>query len=182
MLIRPALRLEFDTTTFTVEITNIGLGPAVLKEVIYRFDKCYYVSDHFALTPDMLKLQSQLARHFAKSLYEFGFPFPQDSGDNPHVRVEILEAGTMIPVGKTQQLFGLSDHQAKQMRAKLSQLGSAGRLRLHAVFQRAVASLPMAIEFCSMSGSYCSAKPDLCSRRPPRDGLMRGEPTSVHVR
>jgi hypothetical protein len=159
LMIRPSLDMEVDESDFSIVLINKGLGPAVIKHVVYRLDdKC--------ISPSKADLRYFISNSYSKTNYYIGHRF-HSLLDSVQWRNDFKTSfgsngglptpGQLIASGKDLLIYKVNAEFAAELHAKLWELGAATHRSFMDNFVTYAISVPIGIRYCSMSGVYCYA-------------------------
>jgi len=140
---------------FTYKVRNTGLGPAVIKDWVIKFDdQCYKLlqppSDETAAL-----LNKRLLDHMFTKVFK-GVPLARPVTERIIIDFAIYQPGIYIEKGQEISIISMPDEFRTVLQETLSKLPMAQANELLTKFNHAVWSLPLTINYCSISGYTCT--------------------------
>ena len=159
LLLRPALVADVDLADYSVSVSNVGLGPALITDTLQYLDgQCIQVSrgnvDEFIRT-NLSRAYQQIGRYFTEQMAAKWKEEEFKSIPTFHVTVPL--PSQIVAVGKDFSLFRLDTEAATEVKARVSQMKLETRNAFNDEFLRRLLSIPITVRYCSMSEMYCPA-------------------------
>lgn len=157
LAIRPRLRTGFDTGSFGLWLSNVGLGPAVIRRIVFFDGKvCKDSNKELSRLVVMRGLEEAVRNYFF-----IGMPIPMTRSDKvvifPMSTVTVPTINTTLEAGKSLDIISFDKDDLKKYSAALDKIDQNHTSDIREKFYSKGEQFPMGLEYCSMSGIYCAA-------------------------
>jgi hypothetical protein len=152
--IRPQIQERSSTDLFEFRLTNVGLGPAMIKGVAFKFgDKCFRLNDGFLDDVAQAEvLQQHLAKHFYSGTLESVYPHDRSKLLG---KIQLIASDSILPAKESLVIFSFEAEVVQAIKTALANTTYEVRARVASEFQKAALSVPMTMTVCSLTGYYC---------------------------
>jgi hypothetical protein len=162
LLLRPSLGVNVDATVYSVVLVNNGLGPAYIKNVAYHLNnECLPFTDgaHAFAANNYSRANQHIVAVFGKLVDDAFFP-KAEFKNTPSASVSLPVPSHILGVGQDIIIYRMGSEFAKELVPRLWAVGSNVLTTFNDRFLATAITLPMSVEYCSMSGQYCEVRGD----------------------
>lgn len=157
LAIRPSLHREVETTDFHFAIVNLGVGPAQIRQIATKFhgQSCTYLNGGETIKESALQeVMTEIANYFADPLNQLVQASIWEP-KAPKLYVRTLTPDQVVAAGARIVLFSLQEEQLSIVNKNMQNLSGDRYTAITRRFDQRAFSMPLYIEYCSMTGNYC---------------------------
>jgi len=166
LMIRPWIGWLIGFGKFSSQLENKGLGPAVIKRWVWNGSgECFDTSKNEL--ENQYEKQDEIISYMKEKLVKDVFREYQrvfsKGGVEPSIdwHFDIPMPGEFIIPGQMKLFLGIEDHVVEKFRSDtINQIYYELANRANSMFVDRIATFPLFIEYCSVSGRYCTGLHD----------------------
>jgi len=161
LLIKPSLNSRVEIADWSVSIINSGLGPAVIKDSVYRVGaECVaFLKSGKIDQENLFRATQSIGDGFGAIFDATKFKDDRFKATPGAAQVRVPLPTAIIGVNEQLVLYKIDDAVGADLHAKLTESGTAVRGDLIDRFMKYALKLPLRIRYCSMSERYCKTAP-----------------------
>ena len=152
--IKPVVHSRYHREKFSVGLSNWGLGPAVITDMVFRFDgKCFWLKKSVHPT-----VSSQLEKHLISYFSEAFSSVLALKQRTYTANLFLLDTPAILATNQEITFFSFAEESAKAIHGKLMQADPVAIERVNVAWYEAAQNLPYGYQYCSLTGKYCDGK------------------------
>jgi len=160
-LIRPLFAWHVDLQNFSVKLVNNGLGPGLVKRVMWRMkDRCFVSNpdDPVGWTSSREQFEDFMNAYFLDEVIA-DVKVRQIIGTRPATFTAVPTPDQMLAAGKEIVVFGVTPDSEAALRAGLAKLPDEMNAEVRRRFAHQATMFPMVVQYCSATERFCTVTP-----------------------